>query len=928
VTALSFPSNRVTILALSVLLPLSALAAARSAVEQLVEKPDFELRGTALFLMKDGSYDYQLTPKEFPWFYDRPLLTKYLDCLAANRFNTIFLWSGHLFPSIVAMPEYPDATDLSPEELARNQEQFRWFTDECAKRDIRVLMHFYQIHLPRSLAKSRKIPMHYNHPNDFTKKYVRYALGRFLTEFHSVGLYVCPGEALNVQYTAGWIRDVILPAAKESKQNPTIVVRVWGLDAEGFKRLCVPEYDSLYTELKHNVEMVVSPVPDVHHATWKSVAKRHIVNLHEVADIKPFRWGSPRWIREMVINWKQAGIDGAECYGPISWRWPYSLDKLEPQQTSFWPEGNKLLSFERDAVWFEAFGRYLWKADRPWPEEADYWTARFAEKFGNKEAGRLLLQWYDTTGPVLPGLQNLTHVHNMNYFPTAVGKEQMVDAILNTAACTRDYPAQPVDSFFFDRYKQEYNLPNLANRVTMPVAAYANKLAAGQTVADAMTPDKVVDLLVKLAEEGHGLAEAFHKAAIQNQDEAARFVGDSQALVYVAQAWREKVLAAIAKRCYQRTQDVKYAQSLREHLQRSIEVYEKLVALTDKTYVNATDMLMGLNWHEGLKAFRRDQDRQEKYISYRKMRYQPGTPEEVAAWQSDLRTKLFRLLKLQDLVPSVSRLPFDPKETRTWEMPGFTVREMTIQSTPGRRIEIVLATPRQATGRLPAVVCIGGHGSNKFSVYTAGKAFGPRSANASDGSPIYKGFASELTNRGYVTISTCVSQHEIRERGRTLMGERLWDLMRCTGYLETLPNVDKSRIGCAGLSLGGEMAMWLAAMDPRIKATDSSGWLTNMDQLEANHCMCWKFDGLRELVDWADVFGMIAPRPLLCENGRKETPEGFCPAVAEPVMAEIRPIYAAFVKPGDVTLDIHNGAHEIDLPALLTFFEEHLRSEK
>ena len=170
------------------------------------------------------------------------------------------------------------------------------------------------------------------------------------------------------------------------------------------------------------------------------------------------------------------------------------------------------------------------------------------------------------------------------------------------------------------------------------------------------------------------------------------------------------------------------------------------------------------------------------------------------------------------------------------------------------------------------MVCIGGHGSNKFSVYTDGKAFGPRPADTSDGGPIYKGFASELAKSGYVTISTCVSQHHVYEKGRTLMGERLWDLMRCVSYLESLPNVDKSRIGCGGLSLGGEMTMWLAAMDPRMTAADSSGWLTKMDQLESNHCMCWKFDGLRELVDWADIFAMIAPRPLECQNGRKEAP--------------------------------------------------------
>jgi hypothetical protein len=339
-------------------------------------------------------------------------------------------------------------------------------------------------------------------------------------------------------------------------------------------------------------------------------------------------------------------------------------------------------------------------------------------------------------------------------------------------------------------------------------------------------------------------------------------------------------------------------------------------------------MAMGLNWHEGLKAFKRDCELQQKYLTYRTMRCRLGTPGQIAAWQNDLRTKLFRLLKLQDLVPEVSRIPLDPKEVRHWDMPGFSVREMTIQSTPGHRIEIVLAVPKEVAGRrLSAVVCIGGHGSNKFSVYTNGKAFGPRTADTSDGSPIYKGFASELTRRGYVTISTCVSQHEVREQGRTLMGERLWDLMRCVSCLETLPEVDKSRIGCAGLSLGGEMAMWLAAMDPRIKAADSSGWLTNMDQLESNHCLCWKYDGLRELVDWADVFGLIAPRPLLCENGRREGPLSFDPAIAEKVMAEIRPIYAAFDKAANVSLDVHAGGHEIDLPVLLKFFDEHLKHE-
>ncbi|MCC6126957.1 MAG: acetylxylan esterase [Pirellulales bacterium] len=309
----------------------------------------------------------------------------------------------------------------------------------------------------------------------------------------------------------------------------------------------------------------------------------------------------------------------------------------------------------------------------------------------------------------------------------------------------------------------------------------------------------------------------------------------------------------------------------------------------------------------------------------RTMRYQQCGPEETQKWQSDLRAKLFPLLKLDDLVPQVDTIPFDAKETKTWEMPGFTVKELKIQSTPTRKIDVILTLPKEGKGPFPAVVCIGGHGSRMITPYTNGEAFGPYPANRKDASRIYKGFGSELAKSGYVTISTLVSQHEVYEKGRTLMGERLWDLIRCVSYLESLPEVDKKRIGCGGLSLGGEMTMWLAAMDTRIACADSDGFLTVMDQMEKGHCMCWKFDGLRELVDYADIYALAAPRPLECQNGRKEPPGSFTPELAKKALAEIRPAYAAFGKEDDATLHVHDGEHEIDLPAILAFFKKNLK---
>jgi dienelactone hydrolase len=143
-------------------------------------------------------------------------------------------------------------------------------------------------------------------------------------------------------------------------------------------------------------------------------------------------------------------------------------------------------------------------------------------------------------------------------------------------------------------------------------------------------------------------------------------------------------------------------------------------------------------------------------------------------------------------------------------------------------------------------------------------------------------------------------------------------------HFTSLPDVDPSRIGCAGLSLGGEMAMWLGAMEQRIQATVSSGFLTRMDQMEQDHCMCWKFPGLRERVDYADIYCLIAPRALQCQNGLQEAPHAFTVPIAREALGEIQPIYDNFGKPENLQFVAHDGGHVVDLPNLLAFLHRHL----
>jgi len=306
----------------------------------------------------------------------------------------------------------------------------------------------------------------------------------------------------------------------------------------------------------------------------------------------------------------------------------------------------------------------------------------------------------------------------------------------------------------------------------------------------------------------------------------------------------------------------------------------------------------------------------------RTMKYTSRSPTEAHVWQTTVRSKLSELLKIDDLLQRRDAIALKPKKLSSSDKNGYRFEEIEIGSTAGRRIRVTVTRPTSHEGPCPAVVCIGGHGSDLYSPYDATTV--SREPARIKAERIYRGFGTALAKSGVVTISTTVSQHETYEEGRLLMGERLWDLMRCVDYLESLPEVDKSRIGCAGLSLGGEMAMWLGAMDERIAATVSAGFLTTMDHMEQNHCMCWKFDGLRELVDYADLYCLIAPRPLQCQNGKLEPASQFYVPLARRAMQEVRTIYDDMDRLENVTLDVHDRGHVIDLPGLLYFLEKHL----
>lgn len=106
--------------------------------------------------------------------------------------------------------------------------------------------------------------------------------------------------------------------------------------------------------------------------------------------------------------------------------------------------------------------------------------------------------------------------------------------------------------------------------------------------------------------------------------------------------------------------------------------------------------------------------------------------------------------------------------------------------------------------------------------------------------------------------------------GTTWPGILFHDDRRSVDYLCTRAEVDRDRIGCCGLSLGGFRSAHLAALDPRIKCCVAAGWMPSYrsmlyDRLRYHTYMVY-VPGLAAHMDLPDVASLAAPNPLFIQQ--------------------------------------------------------------
>jgi len=110
--------------------------------------------------------------------------------------------------------------------------------------------------------------------------------------------------------------------------------------------------------------------------------------------------------------------------------------------------------------------------------------------------------------------------------------------------------------------------------------------------------------------------------------------------------------------------------------------------------------------------------------------------------------------------------------------------------------------------------------------------------------------------------------------GRTLIGERAWDISRAIDVLEKhFPNLDTSKIGLMGGSGGGTASFYTACIEPRITMVNASVSVCSFGESIAplRHCMCNYIPRIAEYFDMGDLGGLISPRPFVMDNGINDT---------------------------------------------------------
>lgn len=550
----------------------------------ITDQPEMVLRGSCVGVQKmvylpgRGVYEYPYTPQDFPWFYDKEMWVKYLDMLVDNRMNSLYIWNGHPFASLVKLKDYPFAVEVDDETFKKNEEIYSFLTNEANKRGIFVIQMFYNIILSKPFAEHYELKTQdRSRPiTPLISDYTRKSIAAFVEKYPNVGLLVCLGEAMDTyEDDVEFFTKTIIPGVQDGLKalgrtdEPPILLRAHDTDCKMVMDQALKIYKNLYTMHKYNGESLTTYQPrgpwGKIHTDLSSLGSIHIENVHILANLEPFRWGSPEFVQKAIkAMHSEHGANGLHLYPQASyWDWPYSADKL--------PGGKRLLEMDRDWIWYQAWARYAWKADRDRKAEVGYWSGKLAEMYGcNDRHAEQIMNAYDQMGEISPKLLRKFGITEGNRQTMLLG--MFMSQLVNPA-----------------KWKVYDGFHSSCGPIGERLQEYMKKEFSNEAHVGEVPPQ----LIAEAVEHGRRAVEEIEKAApyvTKNKEEFERLRNDAHCYYAYAQYFAEKVKAAMLVLGYSYTKNIADLEKAADLMENSLVYWRELVDLTEDTYLYANSM--------------------------------------------------------------------------------------------------------------------------------------------------------------------------------------------------------------------------------------------------------------------------------------------------------------------------------------------------
>ncbi len=319
--------------------------------------------------------------------------------------------------------------------------------------------------------------------------------------------------------------------------------------------------------------------------------------------------------------------------------------------------------------------------------------------------------------------------------------------------------------------------------------------------------------------------------------------------------------------------------------------------------------------------------------------FRSASAEEGLAWQGRLSEAL-----VQQLGGFPARkCPLKAEVTERKEFPTYIRETVLFDSREEMTVWAYFLTPRNYQGPGPCVICIPGHGAGVDEIV----GIRPDGTVRDNRDGYQHDFALQCVDHGMTALavepigfghrrdeaarkkgpgsSSCMpAAGAALLLGQCMIGWRLWDIIRSVDYLETRREVDSKRIGLMGISGGGMMTLFGAALEPRIKACLVSGYYNYFRDciFSIAHCIDNYVPGLLSLAEMPDVAGLIAPRAMFVESGTRDPI--FPVEATRGAFERAREIWKVFGAEERLGLEIFEGEHSFSGRDGFPFLKRHL----